>query len=139
MPITPRSDRNKEPNSRVQRTSSDGSIYRLNRWRNVSKMFRMENPLCEVSGQAQDLVINPCEMTDHIIPIEKGGAEWDQRNYMALSNKVHNVKRALESRGFVIASKQGEGGLIPVNRQDIIDKLINTMKKVKINPDGSRS
>ena len=77
-------------------------------------------------------------MTDHIIPIEQGGAEWDQRNYMALSNKVHNVKRALESRGFVIASKQGEGGLIPVNRQDIIDKLINTMKKVKINPDGSR-
>jgi hypothetical protein len=78
-------------------------------------------------------------VTDHIIPIEQGGSPWIEENYMALSSKVHNVKRALESRGFVIASKQGEDGLVPINRQDVIDKLIKKMTKTKINPDGSRA
>jgi len=63
-------------------------------------------------------------VTDHIIPISAGGAVWDKRNHMAMSHHYHNVKRGHEKGGLGIRVMKGRDGLIPVDRMEIINKLL---------------
>lgn len=102
------------------------SFYNSRTWRNTSTIYRTNNPMCEVFP---DLI---AEFTDHIVPIKadksgqpshEGGSAFDERNLMAMSTKAHNKKRGKESHGFVVASQMAPTGLIPKNRQDIIDEL----------------
>ena len=63
-------------------------------------------------------------VTDHIIPINAGGAIWDVRNHMALSHEYHNKKRGYEKGGLGVAVMKGNDGLIPVDRMEVVKLLI---------------
>lgn len=77
---------------------------------------------CEVAWAAGELRM--AEVTDHIIPLSKGGAPYDDRNLMAMSHYYHDKKRGAESHGYVIDSEPGDGGLVPVDRSAVFAKLI---------------
>lgn len=77
-------------------SSSTKKFYNSSRWRKVSKQFRNENPLCQKSLEEGKYVL--ANVTDHIIPINHGGAKFDLRNLQSLSNSKHNSKSAKEKK-----------------------------------------
>jgi len=118
------------------RPHSDYAFYNGRRWRNYSKRYRQLNSCCEVcNGEGRttgvtlsyshDLKRNVSDgVTDHVVPISKGGAVWDDSNHMAMCHHHHNRKRAYEQRGYVVDAVQGIDGLVPDDRAAIIDKLL---------------
>jgi len=68
------------------------SFYNSRAWRKLSKHYKLKHPLC-VSCENQGRV-TPSQVTDHITPIDKGGAKWDSSNFQALCHKCHNKKTA---------------------------------------------
>ena len=105
--------------------TSNYKLYNSQRWRNYSRRYRT---ICEVS-QSEGLLIgitagDPDKgVVDHIVPINKGGSIWDAANHMGMCQRYHNKKRGLETHGYVVQTTQGEGGLVPLDRNEIIDKL----------------
>ena len=79
---------------------------------------------CEIGYYAGEM--RPADVTDHIIPIQqgKGGSMYDPRNHMAMSNHYHNIKRGKEAHGIIVPSRMGDGGLIPVDRMDVVRLLL---------------
>ena len=68
--------------------------YQGRKWRNISKQFRINNPLC---AQCQkEGRTTPSQVTDHIKPISQGGDAWDANNYQALCIECHNKKSRTE-------------------------------------------
>jgi hypothetical protein len=121
---------------RVRKPGKNQKFYQSARWKKVSRLYKNQHPICEVSYF--DGLAAEAKVTDHIIPIEQGGAEWDERNYMGLSTYYHNLKRRFEQDGFVVPHINTSFGKIPMERMDIIDHLLSYKAKKKINPDGSR-
>jgi 5-methylcytosine-specific restriction protein A len=68
--------------------------YHTTRWRNLSKLFRSQNPLC-VSCLSNHLVV-AAQHVDHIRPISEGGAMWNIENLQSLCISCHNRKSAKE-------------------------------------------
>lgn len=101
-------------------------FYHSTTWRKRSRIYRANNPLCEVCERS------PAKVTDHIVPIEadergypkpSGGAPYDERNHMAMCHSCHNRKRGKEAHGFAVQKIKTEHGYIPKDRQDIINVL----------------
>ena len=67
-------------------------LYRTSRWREFSKQYRREHPVCEICYQ------RPSELVHHIIPASKCDDPYDQSNLQAACDKCHNRTRALEGR-----------------------------------------
>lgn len=77
--------------------SYNREVYASARWKRMSLNHRINNPLCVMCGE-------PGDMTDHIKPIQSGGAIWDSRNFQTLCSKCHTVKtnqerNALKNKG----------------------------------------
>jgi 5-methylcytosine-specific restriction endonuclease McrA len=124
--------------------SSDYKFYNSQRWRNHSRRYRTTCEVCEREGLQRDITpksrhskfagsettTDPSAwgVTDHIVQIQKGGAKWDERNHMGLCGDHHNQKRGLEAHGYAVKTTQGVGGLIPEDREDIINKLMKLDK-----------
>lgn len=72
------------------------TFYNSYAWRQKSKSYRRSNPLC--SSCLEKGRTSPSEVTDHIIPIDKGGAKWDENNFMALCHSCHNSKSGKSAR-----------------------------------------
>lgn len=106
-----------------RKPSPDYPFYNSKRWRNYSRRFRLLCEVCEGEGRTTAAAV-----TDHIIPIQQGGAKWDSDNHMGMCHHHHNSKRGYEKRGYVSASQEGRDGLVPQDRQSIIDKLLKTTK-----------
>lgn len=133
LPIKPKRKSYLPNLPRVQQSSKVSSKwYRKRAWVRTTQRFRKNNPMCEVFP---DL---PSEVTDHVIqikldkdniPMLSSGAAWDERNFMAMSHKAHNIKRALERHGITIESVQTDNGRIPRNRNDIIELIRGRAKK----------
>lgn len=70
--------------------------YNSTRWRTVSRLYLMENPLCEVSKS--EGVIRAANVTDHRHPVRFGGDFWKEENFQALSHEIHNKKSGFESQ-----------------------------------------
>lgn len=60
-------------------------FYSQTRWKKHSAWYRMKHPLCVKCGQAAHAV-------DHLVPIARGGAEWDEGNMQSLCERCHNAK-----------------------------------------------
>lgn len=98
--------------------TSDQGFYNSQRWRKVSIAHRYAWPLCEVADHLGLLLES--NVVDHIIPIEHGGARFDERNFCAMSHYWHNVKRGKEShRKILVQYKDTAEGRIPANRKEI--------------------
>jgi len=82
-------------------------VYKLHKWKKRSKNYRdrKENKLCryiltpkypkrELIPAGNKLV--PVECVDHVIPIEHGGAIWDERNWQPLTRLANDWKATQE-------------------------------------------
>jgi len=69
---------------------SNYKLYNSRKWRNASKAFKVENPLCIKC--LQEGRTTQSYVTDHIQPIRKGGSIWDENNWQALC-KTSNKKK----------------------------------------------
>ena len=130
MPNLPRPDRKKYlPKQRTDRKpTSDQAFYNKAVWAKARLYYRTENPLCEVSAEAGQVV--PGEVVDHIIPISNGGARLDPKNLMTLSAKIHDIKSGMESKASPLIGwdYNDNGDKIPIDRSLIIQKLIKFVK-----------
>lgn len=76
--------RERKPFSAIQEKDSNYAFYNSTAWRKYSKAFKMANPLC-ACGQ-------PTHTTDHIKPINEGGAKWDYDNMQPLCKNCNFSK-----------------------------------------------
>lgn len=120
MPTLPRPHRQ----NKVISPGSNQRLYNSKQWRSISEAYRKHHPLCEVC-ESNGLVV-AVDVTDHIVPVEKGGAIWLTDNYMGLCHTCHNRKRGYESTGYVCAHTDG----VPNNRKDLIAKLTATVVRI---------
>jgi 5-methylcytosine-specific restriction endonuclease McrA len=96
----------------------------------VSKIYRRNNPLCEVSKALGRTVA--ADVVDHLIRIvDENGARYDENNFMSMCHYWHNVKSGKESHGSLnlpyelnILERK-----IPKNKMDIIKILVPDYKK----------
>lgn len=100
--------------------------YNNTSWRDASKAYREEKLFCEVwlALGRHEKVIKGGGVTDHIVPHSQGGAFRDKRNWMPMSHFWHNRKRKLEEGKLNIKTTDGKDGLIPEDRNEIINLLI---------------
>ena len=81
-----------------KRTAFDGyrhhnsEFYQSTAWRKLRAIKLDENPMCEECARSGRLT--PAQMVDHIVPINKGGAELDLDNLQSLCNACHARKSA---------------------------------------------
>lgn len=70
----------------------NSKFYNSRTWRKFRRAFLDKNPLCvtcEEEGR-----VTPATVADHIVPINKGGAELDEHNIQGLCASHHNAKSA---------------------------------------------
>jgi len=81
------------------------------RWRQASKAYLREHPLCVECLKGGDL--KPAVIVDHIVP-HRGDEElfWDETNWQGLCKRHHDVKTATEDGGFG-RSRRGDHGNAP--------------------------
>jgi|GEM_PF-2035520 len=58
--------------------------------------LKSDNPLCK--EHLEQGIMHPGRVLDHIKPIEKGGAVYDEENLQWLCDESHNKKRAKEDK-----------------------------------------
>ncbi len=87
------------------RNGENQEVHGTNRWTRMSKRYREENPYC-VKCLAEER-FTPSECVDHIVPINMGGAKWDESNMMALCNRHHSQKSAREKHEYERRAKLG--------------------------------
>ena len=119
------------PGKPKRKPSSDYKLYNSKRWRDTSKRTRTICEVCEAEGLITDITTGSHNrgVVDHIVPMQQGGAVWDADNHMGMCGHHHDIKRGKESHGFCVATAQGRDGLVPNDRQDIIDVLLNNNKE----------
>ncbi len=94
-------------------------FYNGQQWRKARKQYIDSNVLCEINKARGKYVA--AEVVDHIIPINKGGAPYNEKNFMPMTKKVHDIKSAFESHhGILVPCIETSEGLIPKRRNDII-------------------
>lgn len=96
MPTVPHSKRRPyQPEKPKFKMSVDNSrFYNSTEWRNLSKAFKRENPVCvnfEICGGAADY-------TDHIKPISQGGAKLDWANLQSLCTSCNASKTSKQGK-----------------------------------------
>lgn len=77
------------------RRSPNQAIYNSPRWRGLSKLHKKANPLC-VECEAKGIVA-AVYVTDHIVPINKGGAPYEWSNLQSLCRRCHDSKSGREA------------------------------------------
>lgn len=100
----------------------DVKFYKRSGWPKIRQQKLWHNPYCEVSeayGRLED-----GEHVDHIVPRSQGGSDIDPRNLMTLTREIHGKKSGLERiRGCLVQTKQSHTGLVPADKNEIIELL----------------
>lgn len=89
----------KEHKPHERRLNPNSHIYNGWKWKKTTSAFRKANPLCVEclkKGISTDAT-GKNGVTDHITPINEGGAIYDWDNLQTLCNKCHNIKSAKEA------------------------------------------
>ena len=100
-------------NSRTN--SSNYKLYNSYKWRQYSRKYRRANVKC---SQCSRLIVNPqCKehgsVVDHIIPINQGGAIWDERNHQTLcKHPCHDKKSGKDQKKY-----DGLFAILPNNKK----------------------
>jgi 5-methylcytosine-specific restriction endonuclease McrA len=101
MPHLPRSNSKKKKRKRNKWDKTKAKNYG-NKWAKFSRMYRVENPLCEVCKRYNKLIdVTPGDRkgsVDHIIALTNGGAKYDTKNLMSVCNYHQSLKSNLEMR-----------------------------------------
>jgi 5-methylcytosine-specific restriction endonuclease McrA len=77
-----------------ERDNWNQEFYNSTPWRKFARVYKDRNPLCVVC-ERQGL-IEPAKVADHIIPINKGGEKFNEKNIQSLCESCHNRKSATE-------------------------------------------
>lgn len=95
------------------------AFYNAKAWRSTRASYISRYPLCAVSMDMGH--VRGGEIVDHIIPINQGGAPYNDANLMTLTKQIHDTKSSYEAhRATICAFKPGDGGLAPIDREDAI-------------------
>lgn len=119
MPHLPRPQRTDVPGNN-RKPSGKQHVYRGG-WQQFSEWFRTNVHVvcqaCRENGQLVDITPGGRKgAVDHIIQVNQGGSERDERNLMGLCAECHNRKSAMESRGIEIPYETNpEGDKIPTD------------------------
>ncbi len=70
--------------------TANQSFYNSTRWRKIAKGHKTKHPLCEECLDKG--IVTAVQITDHIIPIDKGGNKFSSDNLRSLCHKCHNKK-----------------------------------------------
>ena len=106
---------------RKRRATGDQSFYNKRAWRKTSRLYRQQNPLCEVCTSIG--LLEPATLTDHIIGRQFGGADYTPRNLMAMCDSHHNSKSIKERYGLFLDTVETTTGLVPANRLQVVEVL----------------
>lgn len=112
--------RNYQP-PRKRKPTGNQAFLNTTAWRKTTKRYRQLHPLCEVSEAIG--VVAAAQCTDHIIARDFGGSEYDPRNLMAMTKEYHDKKSGMETHGSFLATIRTPSGLIPADRQQVIECL----------------
>ena len=124
MPIEKKRKISYVPERKQQtRTEKNYGFYNSKLWRNTSRLYRMDKPLCEVAEFFGEVL--EANVLDHLIPINEGGAKLDERNLMAMSHKYHNKKSGMEAHKNILIEYETIPGIgrVPTNRENIFKIL----------------
>jgi 5-methylcytosine-specific restriction enzyme A len=81
------------------RKERNRKFYNSKKWRDKSKSYRVNNPLCEKCLE-KDVYTDATGrrgVVDHKIRLEDGGKPFDDRNLQTLCNVCHNRKSGKEA------------------------------------------
>lgn len=106
------------PASVNTRATGDQDFYNSPVWRNTSRLYRLEAPLCENCYNKGRLTA--AALVDHIVPMPTG-RQHDNTNLMSLCHRCHNQKSGKEghNKGPLIAHLDG----LPLDRNEIFKIL----------------
>lgn len=80
-----------KPRQQKQYTTDElAKQYQTTRWRKLSALFKMKNPLC-IRCLAKS-IYTPVAVADHINPVANGGSMYDWENLQPLCKSCHQVK-----------------------------------------------
>jgi len=80
-----------------RRLKPNSEVYNQRNYRKRVRLHKMRNPYC-VECEKQGL-ITPVDVTDHVDPINQGGAVYDEANWQSLCHTCHNRKSGGEAHG----------------------------------------
>ena len=130
MPTLPTNKRRKYiPEKEPKKAGSNQSFYNSTRWRKNSVAYRKQHPLCEACKEGRNET-QPCDVTDHIVAIEQGGARFNPINWMAMCHKCHNSKRGMESHHGILVEWEFDfnNEKVPIDRHQIIRVICQNLK-----------
>lgn len=79
------------------RKSGDAKFYNSTQWRRLTAYVAKIYPFCAMCEKVG--IYTPSVVTDHIKPINQGGAKYDLENLQRLCLKCHAKKSATEKNG----------------------------------------
>ena len=123
MPFIPRKQKQRAyiaPKKRFQRKVDNSSFYAKPRWRKTRKVYINKNPFCQICEWQNR--VSAVKVLDHVIRIESGGAEYDQRNFLGMCERHHNIKSGKESHNPILVdyTRNDNDDMIPINKKDIM-------------------
>lgn len=84
----------------AQRSHAAGRGYDY-QWQQVSKAYRIANPLCAHCAKAGRVAL--ATEVDHIVPLVDGGERLDWSNLQSLCHQCHVRKTNADQRNLVLA------------------------------------
>lgn len=139
MPSLPKykPKRNNKPKQQAPRKPTGERGTYNGYWKNISRAYRIENPLCELCahiGKLTDATPGDFKgVTDHIVRVAAGGHPRDAENFMTLCKDCHNRKTAAEGRGLTFETLGDYGEMLPISRTDVLNKLKRDVLRVEDN------
>ena len=91
---------------------SDNFSYTSKRWRDIRFLVLREEPLCRHCGLIG--IAKVAECVDHVVPLSKGGAEYDLSNLQPLCWSCHSRKTRKDNIEGIVYSEVDERGY-PLN------------------------
>jgi 5-methylcytosine-specific restriction protein A len=99
MPFKPTPKRKPWQEERVvhgRRLHDNSKFYNSRKWRNTSKAYRVEHPLCECDHCKKNEFVKPSEVVDHVrglqFLIDNNLNPYDWNELKAMSRKCHDKK-----------------------------------------------
>jgi 5-methylcytosine-specific restriction endonuclease McrA len=101
------------------RKKDNSKFYNGRTWRKKRIGYINRHPFCEVCGWFNR--VSEAKFLDHIIRLESGGAEYDDKNLMGMCERDHNIKSGKEAHNPILIKYQSNdrGDFIPVDRNEL--------------------
>lgn len=115
------------------RHNRNQKFYNSKAWRRTARAYAESvHYLCEQDlddGILTDTSARWAGVTDHIIPINEGGAKFDYRNLQRLSRVNHDAKSGREAQGIIEEWELlPNGEKVPVKQRPPIEQRLKNVK-----------